>query len=741
LIRDAPPRGKELPFLFVFDEARSLCDTDTNGLPILENYNKYHDKNALPILVNYSQQHDIPASTQSQQLPLFKASHRGLRYTSNKHVHQTTARVFGIFTDTSSRISNFQPTSWDESSGRFPSLPDPGRQQFPPIYLFASIDVFSRLHNTSALSSAEKVTAIPRLLRFGRAGWYSLYQQIESRFRRQPLKSSIPINHRESIHRLIGMAMMKLKNSSKDLVHLASEPKEYIQHLAVLAPRLALTIGPYNIEAGELVKNHLAVLGGTDDERQFLRTYYPSEPFLGEVSAICTRATGWHGSLKALNHYVMGGVVEAGFRGELLTKLTCLMAMDHLLNSPEMESFHSDQLRFSRAVKVSEFLNALITPRTGTGTLFCDMLHGVPPNHSFPLGTLNVDHSKLQTFLNGKVFFNHFVRIEVKITIPMLVHAWNRGAAIMCQTGTKGIDYVLPVILPVRDGDEIEFGPLHDEWTEDQCRAASRRVSYIFINSRNYESAAAWAAKFSSKNFESCQTAKKSKGLETVETLLAQEDEESTDEESDDKKDFADDCRVENFDELDESWNPDEFRMKKETEREKMQTDKDKNIEKAENVFMSLVQDFGNKSKNESSVSIGEILPEFSEAEVRSRSIEYPRPEPITQFIVVLKGIGPETYRFLRDDAFNSNDSCTASDLELTRRYLKQLRWTRYDYVENRRQLTSKFKGHKPIDKSLIAIAEGLPLVYNSDCYTSEAWRQSSSQLRQSECEISHASG
>ena len=224
---------------------------------------------------------------------------------------------------------------------------------------------------------------------------------------------------------------------------------------------------------------------------------------------------------------------------------------------------------------------------------------------------------------------------------------------------------------------------------------------------------------------------------------VAQEDEKSVDEESDDEQDFTDDCRVENFDKLDENWNPDEFRMKKASEGEKMQIDKeDKNIEKTKNVFMSLVQDFGNKSKNESSVSIGEILPEFFGIRVlQSRSIELPRPEPIMQFIVVLKGIGPETYRFLRDDAFNSNDSCTPSDLELTRRYLKRLRRTRYDYVENRRQLMSKFKGHKPIDKSLVAIVEGLPLVYNSDRYTSEAWRQSSSQLRQSESEIFRATG
>ena len=65
LIRDALPRGKEPPFLFIFDEARSLCDTDTNGLPILDHLNKYHDTNGLPVLVNYSQQHDIPASMQS----------------------------------------------------------------------------------------------------------------------------------------------------------------------------------------------------------------------------------------------------------------------------------------------------------------------------------------------------------------------------------------------------------------------------------------------------------------------------------------------------------------------------------------------------------------------------------------------------------------------------------------------------------------------------------------------------
>ena len=435
--------NRTLPFLFVFDEARSLCETDSFGFPVEEYYSKYQEAEISTVL--QGERNPSPV-----QFPAFKAGRRGLRY-----LHENTGsevpRVFGVFTDTTSRITNFQPTSWDESSGRFPGLPDPGKQQFPPIYLFASIDVYSRLYNISVPSRPEDATTICRLLKFGRAGWYSIYQQVEARLQREASKSFTKrTDGRDSISRLIGMAKAKLTNSTRELIKLPSKPKEFLQHLAVLSPRLALTIGPYNVEAAELVASHLAVLGGTDDERHFLRIYYPSEPFLAAVSALCTKSRGWHGPLKALNHYVMGGVVEAGFRGELLTKLTCLMAMDYLLNSKEMDPLPPDQLRFSRVVRVSQFLNALITPRTGN--TFCDMLHGVKRNEPFPSGTLNVDESKLQTFLSGYVFFNHFIRVEVKVSIPMLVHAWNRGAAIMCQTGAKGIDYVIPVILPAQEG-------------------------------------------------------------------------------------------------------------------------------------------------------------------------------------------------------------------------------------------------------------------------------------------------
>jgi hypothetical protein len=81
-----------------------------------------------------------------------------------------------------------------------------------------------------------------------------------------------------------------------------------------------LTIGPYSAEAAELISSHLAILTAPDDERHFLRTLYPSEPILAETSARLLHENGWAHPLHALTHYVHGGIVEGGFKGELINK-------------------------------------------------------------------------------------------------------------------------------------------------------------------------------------------------------------------------------------------------------------------------------------------------------------------------------------------------------------------------------------------------------------------------------------
>src|ERR1700737_4674202 len=76
----------------------------------------------------------------------------------------------------------------------------------------------------------------------------------------------------------------------------------------------------------------------------------------------------------------------------------------------------------------------------------------------------------------------------------MLVHAWNRGAAIMCMTNTKGIDRVIPVMLDTNGG--VMFGPLHGPWEKEHIQQAHRHLSYILINSKNSAS-----AKFSAREY------------------------------------------------------------------------------------------------------------------------------------------------------------------------------------------------------------------------------------------------
>ena len=88
------------------------------------------------------------------------------------------------------------------------------------------------------------------------------------------------------------------------------------------------------------------------------------------------------------------------------------------------------------------------------------------------------------------------------------------------------------------------------------------------------------------------------------------------------------------------------------------------------------MQDFDNRSKKEHSISIKQILPEhrFTRPSLYRQVMEI---KPITQFIVILKGIDPETYRFLHDDVIDFEYfSITSDDLEFIRRYLKEFKYT-----------------------------------------------------------------
>ena len=66
-----------------------------------------------------------------------------------------------------------------------------------------------------------------------------------------------------------------------------------------------------------------------------------------------------------------------------------------------------------------------------------------------------------------------------------------------------------------------------------------------------------------------------------------------------------------------------------------------------DNVFMSLIQDFGEKCLKEPWVAVGTVLKAYTHR--RSAQLPLKLPPLETQFIVVLKGIGAETYKCLKE--------------------------------------------------------------------------------------------
>jgi hypothetical protein len=600
-----------MPWLFIFDEARMLCDIDAlDGTPIMDEQDPFR-KPPLETVVPLPHAYPNPHPSFSN----FKALRRALRYLSPEG--GPIVNVFAVFTDTTSRITNFQPTPWDDWSARVSGLPQPGKNQFHPLYIFPSMDVYSRLLNNT-VAKHQDIADPERLLRFGRAGWYSLYHSYLE-------KGGDPVEASEMVVRLVKSKLLGTEPHSEPFqAPLPLSNKTLIRLLAVLAPRLALTIGPYSQEAAESIASHLGVLSKTDADRHFIRTVYPSEPVIMEASADLCKTYGWARPLHALQHYVKGGVVDAGFRGELLTKIMCLMAMDTALrNAPS-----PGRWQFSRPIKVATFLDHLIISPS-EGTQFSDYLRELLPDNG-PKATpkptrkrgseypdaIKVDPAELDLFLNGEVNFNHFIRLETKISYQILVHAYNRNAAIMTKSCALGVDSIIPVLLP-GDDESIGSGPLHRPWnSSEHDHNASKRITGIYINSKNYSHPSDHALAVAATKL---YIGKGGNFRPSVGSSADPDDDLPMNDKSKTKKPLQSD-----------------------------------------HLFLSVIQSFGpNNVGHHRWIKIDS---------------EGPRNQLHSQITVVMRGVGPEAYAFLNDE--------NSEDVLICRKYLKELRAAKVDTVD-----------------------------------------------------------
>jgi hypothetical protein len=218
---------------------------------------------------------------------------------------------------------------------------------------------------------------------------------------------------------------------------------------------------------------------------------------------------------------------------------------------------------------------------------------------------------------------------------------------------------------------DVVFGPLHGPWKKEHTRQARLHISYILINSKNYASGkdqigAAWATKFSANNLRDYR----------------------------DNSDLSDETESEVHG----------------TDNEGMM-DVEMDGRKPKNVFLSLIQDFRQKLVRESWVTVETVLKGYTPP----RGAQPPPSKRDTQFIIILKGNGPETYECLKNPK-EDKDSIDLQDR--TNRCLKELRSARVDYVDEVGGL------------ELIAM-QNIPLVYGEDKLWSEKWREYSPRLEE----------
>ena len=312
--------GKEPKFpllLFCFDEARALVKIGLGGKQVQN----------------------------EEEISRFRILRRAIRQIG---MLQPPIRIFTVFTDTTSKISNFQPNMGPHSVSTAPV--QRRNDLFPPIVILPTFDYHAN-NRLAVTNDALEVSRPDRLFCFGRSAWFSM------------LASGTPYK------KLVALAEAKLTRRDADSLRrlFQGDPLDEASRLIMLAlmgTRLALQTGSFTALLPEMVSSHLMVLMRVSNDHEQLEAFYPSEPILANASANITSQLGWTRPCQAMVSLFRHGMVEKGFRGEYVTKALCCIAFEdacrELKQKEELSGEDHEILWYSRPVPVFSFLNRLL---------------------------------------------------------------------------------------------------------------------------------------------------------------------------------------------------------------------------------------------------------------------------------------------------------------------------------------------------------------------------------------------
>jgi len=223
---------------------------------------------------------------------------------------------------------------------------------------------------------------------------------------------------------IVTFAATKLLNAEPDKVKELTDE----QRLACLSQRVPIEFNSttYVAQASERkqVEGHMRVCLKIDAAFESMVTVSASEPLLSEAAYSIMARTSFNVP-KSMKSVLEGFAINKGDRGELLIMLLFTVARDKAVGPPTAQP-----LPGSRIIDITSFL---------AESLF---------------QTNSVLQELRDDFPNGKLHFNHYVKVHVYgvIDAEYLLLLSSRGAGILCANNQYAIDGINPFL---RDGTKL----------------------------------------------------------------------------------------------------------------------------------------------------------------------------------------------------------------------------------------------------------------------------------------------
>jgi hypothetical protein len=329
---------------------------------------------------------------------LFRAFRRALK-TLVRDYKLFPLRIFGIFLDTSPKISKFAPSLEFDPSAKN------SRLKLMPVYY--EMETFDCFYNAKFASGECQLTVSYLRTRFGCDSYY-LYGRPVWGSQCAVAISSNDDEKKEANRFILKLAIDKLSN-----------PQLSLQYLVCFLQRCGWNGMPSFEMAEQLVASHMATLYYVSPCRTTFTLTYPSEPILSEAAAYITGAKdGYLIGVEEILKFVRTHQLNTGSMGELIARLLCLFAVDYA-------RWINHRYHVSKPVSVLKFLEGLV--------------------HSAYRRLFSTISSKIaKSVLN----FNHFIvrSDQSQFMLDLAGPALRRCAAFSCKPLQCGIDLAIPIL-------------------------------------------------------------------------------------------------------------------------------------------------------------------------------------------------------------------------------------------------------------------------------------------------------